>query len=244
MYACATGSSTSASWRDQSKDTLWIQIKIPWDDAPSHSNRTTVVGWVVGDCHQCGCQGAVLMEEFEECDEDDSSSDDGGILFSRSLLKGERASTNGRSSAGTGNDATSSPSAMTLVYQPGAILQCFELAVASHDNPDPSMAPMWEAPPLSNPVQAQQPQADAAPPVDEGSDGEILPHSSSSSLVPASHASILRDWKPRKFPEPDWMKMSEDVSSGASASVTGPSGNGLAAVPATDTEQYSAHQSG
>jgi hypothetical protein len=184
------------------------------------------------------------MEEFEECDEDDSSSDDGGVLFSRSLLKGEKASTNGRSSAGTGNDATSSPSAMTLVYQPGAILQCFELAVASHDNPDPSMAPMWEAPPLSNPTQAQQlPQAAAAPPVDEGSDGEILPHSSSS-FGPASHASILRDWKPRKFPEPDWMTTSEDVSSGASPSATAMSGNGLDTVPATETEQHPAQQSG
>jgi hypothetical protein len=159
------------------------------------------------------------MDEFEDCDEDGSSSDDGGILFSRGSLKGERAS-NGTTSSNGHNDAASTiNSTMSLVYQPGAILQCFELAVVSHDNPDPSTAASWEAPPLTNPVvQAQQAQPhvdDTAPHDDEASDGEIVPPSSSSASRPASHASILRDWKPRAIPEPDWMTTVEALSSGA-----------------------------
>lgn len=187
------------------------------------------------------------MEEFGDCDDADSSSDDGGILFSRSSLKGERASNGRSSSTGPSNDAeSSSPTAMSLVYQPGAILQCFELAVASHDDPDPSTAPSWEAPPLSNPVQSQQPQSDTAAPVDECSDGEILPPSfSSSPNRPASHASILRDWKPRAFLlDPDWMTTSDDLGSGAAppaASVVA-YGNGLDAEHGTDPQQQNSQE--
>jgi hypothetical protein len=167
------------------------------------------------------------MEEFEDCDEDGSSSDDGGILFSRGALKGGRASNGASSSHGGDNDAAS---AMSLVYQPGAILQCFALAVASHDDPIPSTAPTWEAPPLTNPVVQSQPAQphvdDTAPHDDEASDGEIVPPSSTSASRLASHASILRDWKPRAVPEPDWMTTGEDLSSGAAPPTSTATGKG------------------
>jgi hypothetical protein len=81
-----------------------------------------------------------------------------------------------------------------LLIQPGAIIQCFDFSVASHDDPSPASSPSWAAPPTTTAKMTSN---------DEDVD-------TAQSCRPASSsAEILENWKPRVLPLPDWMD--EDI---------------------------------
>jgi hypothetical protein len=146
---------------------------------------------------------AEMSEDGELVDE--SSSDD-GILFQRSTL-GVPGSSTGRREGAPADEPFSE---FGLLYQPGAILQCFEMAVASHDDPDPAALPRWSAPPTTVAPAASTsggPQGSD----DKASDSDHITTNASSNV--GSGASILGDWKPRVLPWPDWMKDADDRSS-------------------------------
>ena len=81
---------------------------------------------------------------------------------------------------------------LDFMYQPGAILQCFDLAVRSHDDQNPSQADWcWTEPPLTMRSMLQKSSA------------------ANSAVSMSLQKDILGDWKPRILPKPAWMESKE-----------------------------------
>lgn len=81
---------------------------------------------------------------------------------------------------------------LDFMYQPGAMLHCFDLAVRSHDEQNPNQADWrWSAPPLTVREMLQESSAAIS--------AESMTY----------RKDILGDWKPRVLPKPTWMESKE-----------------------------------
>ena len=90
-------------------------------------------------------------ERLDEIDTEESENDDdedGGILFQKATIT--KQSTSG------GGPPLAPPS--NLIWQEGAIVECFELAVQSHDKSNYSRS--WKAMPLFAPKEDDPPEND------------------------------------------------------------------------------------
>jgi hypothetical protein len=127
---------------------------------------------------------ATMPDDHDAIEEDDSDSDSDGVLFQHpTILMGNSNKSQGLPLAPPEN----------LFCQQDAILECFQLAVQSHDASNIENTPTWNAPEFF-PRRQVQSETDSGDPFGIGD--------SSCGINSTKHE--LSDWEPKELELPPW----------------------------------------